>query len=313
MRIFLSYASEDRSLVEPVALALRAQRHKVFVDRDSLPPGEEYDIRIRKAIEESQLFIFFVSPESLDAGSYTLTELDIAQKTWAHPAGRVLPVVLRRVGMEELPPYLAAVTLFEPAGNLSATVADEVHRRARARGWRIAKACAAGIAAWALVGAGVAWFVNREPAKGTIGKGDGAPTVLVPAGNFQMGDDEESPRRDVYVDAFNMDRQEVTVARFARFMLATGSLNPPEAWPEADPAGGGDLPVIGVDWNDAEAYCRWAGKRLPTEAEWEKAARGTDGRLYPWGSEAPTAARANFGKPAGSPYKGGLAPAGRHP
>src|SRR5512134_80113 len=215
MRIFLSYASEDRSLVEPIALALRAQKHKVFVDRDSLPPGEEYDIRIRKAIEESHLFIFFVSPESLDAGSYTLTELGIAQKTWAHPGGRVMPVVLRRVALEQVPPYLAAVTLFEPVGNLPATVADEVHRRVRARGWRIAKTWAAGIAVCALLGASVAWFVNREPARETIGK-DGAHAVLVPAGNFQMGDDEEAPRREVYVDAFNMDKREVTVARFAR-------------------------------------------------------------------------------------------------
>ena len=91
MKIFLSYPSQDRELVEPIYLALRAQGHKVFFDRAELPPGEEYDNRIRAAIESADLLIFILSPNAVDAGSYTLTELEIARKTWEHPAGRVLP------------------------------------------------------------------------------------------------------------------------------------------------------------------------------------------------------------------------------
>ena len=94
MRVFLSYSSEDRKLVEPIYLSLRAQGHTVFFDRADLPPGEEYDARIREAIEKSQLFVFMLSPDSLKSGSYTLTELSIAQKTWEYPGGRLLPVVL---------------------------------------------------------------------------------------------------------------------------------------------------------------------------------------------------------------------------
>ena len=128
MRVFLSYASEDRNQAEAIYLSLRGQGHTVFFDRTDLPPGEEYDARIRRGIERSQLLVFLVSPYSLDAGSYTLTELDIAQKTWEHPTGKVLPVVVRPTPLDLIPPYLKSVTLLETEGNLVATVADAVHR-----------------------------------------------------------------------------------------------------------------------------------------------------------------------------------------
>jgi len=312
MKIFLSYASEDRELVEPIYLALRAQGHKVFFDRTDLPPGEEYDIRIRQAIEGCHLFIFLASPASLDAGSYTLTELHIAQQTWEHPAGRLLPVILRPIGFDRLPPYLKSVTILETEGNVPAAVADAVHRIGVARRWVLLKQFAAGLAAAIVIGiAAYLYLANRQPSREARGK-DGAPGVLIPAGNFTMGDDEEAPLREIYVDTFYLDKYEVTTSRYAKFLHATGSAKPPEGWEEVNLDGGGNLPVVGVDWGDADAYCRWAGKRLPTEAEWEKGARGTDGRQYPWGNDEPTAARANFGKSAASPYKGGLSPAGSH-
>jgi formylglycine-generating enzyme required for sulfatase activity len=128
-----------------------------------------------------------------------------------------------------------------------------------------------------------------------IGK-DGAPMVLVPAGEFTMGGESiDNPRHPVYLDAFYMDKYEVTTSRYARFLQATRR-QLPFKWSEVGLVSHGDRPVIGVIWEDANAYCRWVGKRLPTEAEWEKAARGTDGREYPWGNEAPTPRHANFNK-----------------
>lgn len=121
-----------------------------------------------------------------------------------------------------------------------------------------------------------------------IGK-DGAEMVLIPAGWFIMGspegegNDDEHPQRNVYLDAYYIDRYEVTNEQFEKFINATGYQAQGDWWryytEEKE-----KHPVVYVTWNDADAYARWAGKRLPTEAEWEKAARGTSGRKWPWGS-----------------------------
>jgi len=128
--------------------------------------------------------------------------------------------------------------------------------------------------------------------------------IYVPAGEFVMGTTEdeahrlaerydvdptlfltETPQRKVYVEGFLIDRFPVTNAQYKQFIEATGRHAPP-GWQGGEyPEGKGDHPVAFVGWHDADAYARWAGMRLPTEAEWEKAARGTDGRVYPWGNE----------------------------
>ena len=128
---------------------------------------------------------------------------------------------------------------------------------------------------------------------------DGAPMVLVPAGEFTMGSndgsDDEKPVHQVYLDAYYLDKYEVTVGQYAKFLKATG-FNGPPMWTTMDQPSHQKRPIVNVDWSDASNYCEWAGKRLPTEAEWEKAARGTDGRIYPWGNEPPNTLRANYGQ-----------------
>ena len=123
--------------------------------------------------------------------------------------------------------------------------------------------------------------------------------VSIPAGEFTMGspegDADERPAHKVHVDAFSIDVYEVTVGQYAEF-LRSGEARAPLDWNTMNQSAHQKRPVSNVDWADAAAYCKWAGKRLPTEAEWEKAARGTDGRLYPWGNDPPTPLRANYGK-----------------
>jgi hypothetical protein len=126
--IFLSYASEQSEAAKHIALSLEGEGHDVFRDRTSLPTGESFDVRIRAAIEESDLFVFLISRQSIAEGRYTLTELKFAEQLWAHPAGHVLPVMVEPVPKEAIPAYLRAVTILQPRGNLTAEVAAEVAR-----------------------------------------------------------------------------------------------------------------------------------------------------------------------------------------
>ena len=139
---------------------------------------------------------------------------------------------------------------------------------------------------------------------------DGAPMVLIPEGAFPMGvphgdrdgGRDEYPRHDVFVKNFYIDKFELTNGRYLEFVKATHHRipqNPKNAtrnlW-EGETIAESliDRPVINVDWADAQAYCQWAGKRLPTEAEWEKAAKGTADRRFPWGNVEPTNKHLNF-------------------
>ncbi|MBI3636138.1 MAG: formylglycine-generating enzyme family protein, partial [Candidatus Rokubacteria bacterium] len=201
----------------------------------------------------------------------------------------------------------------------------------------------------------------------TISGDDGAEMILIPAGAFWMGAEQseidsflagcktykdaahqcdewgrrEMPRHRVVLDAYYIDKYEVTNGLFDRFVRATGHRTTAERegdgwvyqkkddkwqWLKLNnvtwrnPNGAGASPsnhaVVQMSWHDADAYCRWAGKRLPTEAEWEKAARGTDGRRYPWGPDW-DGSKANGDMKVGTTsavgsYPGGVSPYGVH-
>lgn len=158
VNVFISYASERRAVSEEIALALRGEGHEVFFDRTELPEGDAYNRAIREAIGDCDLVVFLVSPESVAAGRYTLTELKFVEQKWRSPAGRVLPVLVQPTDAAQIPAYLRAVVLLRPHGSVAAEVVDAVERLARPR-WRrsLRRGAALLVAAVVLVAGFVGW------------------------------------------------------------------------------------------------------------------------------------------------------------
>jgi len=130
MRLFLSYASEDRRAAEEIYFSLIGNGHTVYFDRTSLKPGDNYDRLLREQIDASEAVIFLISPGSVAAGSYTLTELRYAREKWSHPEGHVLPVMIEPTPFDDVPAYLSAVSVLQPEGNIAAEVCGAV------QGWK---------------------------------------------------------------------------------------------------------------------------------------------------------------------------------
>ena len=155
---------------------------------------------------------------------------------------------------------------------------------------------------------------------------DGMTLFCVPAGDFLMGstdgdgypDADEKPQHTVYMDAYWIDQTEVTNAQYARCVAAgdcqaPGSVESNHRDNYYGNSAYANYPVIYVSWDDAVDYCAWAGRELPSEAEWEKAARGTDGRIYPWGNQAPNSGLLNFDMNIGDTTAVGSYPDGASP
>ena len=174
--------------------------------------------------------------------------------------------------------------------------------------------------------------VNASAGRGAGGEGQ-MPAVIVrppiefdwvtiPAGEFVMGSDkkadslardDEMPQHTLFLPEYRIARVPVTNAQYARFVKAA-NYQTPQHWTNGKiPDGKAEHPVVCVSWNDAIAFCEWAGVQLPSEAEWEKAARGTDGHIWPWGNQPPDKTRCNFNRNVGDTTPVGDYPAGASP
>lgn len=133
MRIFLSYSSLYRELAERIAVALRADGHTLFFDRQTLHASDSFHTKIRDEIRRSHLMVFLISPESVTEDSYARTELRIAEREWKSPAGRIVPVMAASTPMENVPAFLREINIIDVSGNVVSEVSYAVDYLSRVR------------------------------------------------------------------------------------------------------------------------------------------------------------------------------------
>ena len=224
MKLFLSYASENRRAAEEIALALKADGHEVFFDAAKLAGGENYHQVIREQIAETDLLVFLITPDSVQPGSYTLSELRMAEERWTSPSGHVVPVMLEPTAMASIPAYLTAVTILEPRGNAAAEITDRVNQLRMRRSPFVWSGVAIGVILVAVVLA--LWFrgqtndtVTSKKFVSSIAESDFVTAFVMPEGYVERVEYQLDPTA-----RFPADRGDVVrLERLAFGRLSDGS------------------------------------------------------------------------------------------
>jgi formylglycine-generating enzyme required for sulfatase activity len=301
--VFISHAWEDKeSIARPLAEALRARGLRVWYDEFTLTVGDRLRRSIDRGLANSRYGIVILSPHFF-AKEWPQIELDGLLQRESNGDKVVLPV-WHEIGFESIRDY-------------SPTLAD-----------RLGIASSQGLPQ---VVAGLMRGMHLDPETGNslaIASPVHLDLVLIQADEFLMGsdrsldpaaDDNEMPQHRENVREFSIGKYPVTNAQYAAFVAATRHMAPGHWKAGKLPVGKEDHPVVNVSWYDAVEFCRWQsesggmGVRLPTEAEWEMAARGADGRLYPWGNDSPDWTRCNFKGEVGDTTPVGQYPKGASP
>ena len=307
--LFISYARKDVEFAQRLNTDL--QRHGVttWIDELGIRGGEDWPNRIATAIEGCEAMLVILSPDSM-ASRWVRRELAFADAK----GKRILPLLHR--------PCKLPASFELRFGN--------VQRADFSRGNYETNLVKLLASIKQVLGLTVATpsppvkvkQAKRKPDVLTITSPIRLELVRIPAGEFLMGSDkskdeqafaDEQPQHRLHVSEFYIGKYPVTNAQYAAFVKATKRKVPQHWKNDKIPSGKDDHPVVYATWYGALAFCEWLSQetgenfRLPTEAEWEKAARGTDGRIYPWGNERPTAKLCNFGNSVG-----GTTPVGQH-
>ena len=280
-RIFLCHAKEDKPRVRELYRQLKTAGYHPWLDEEDLLPGQDWDLEIRRAIRSSKLFLACLSKASIDKRGYVQKELKMGlDELDQMPEGKIylIPVRLEECKVPDRLESRHWVDLFAP---------DGFEKLKRALDFEL------------------------DPRPPTPIEPE---LILIPAGEFLMGSDpgrdkdtqdREQPQHRLHLPDYYIAKTPVTNAQYAAF-VEVSFRDPPSHWMDwKPPPGKENHPVVNVSGHDADAYCQWlasiTGKpyRLPSEAEWEKAARGTDGRIYPWGDKQPDKRRCNYSRNVG--------------
>lgn len=333
--IFISYASEDREWVRGLASEFEAQGWSVWWDRN-IPTGRSFTAVIEEALGEAKAIVVVWTTQSIKKQWVQNEAREGMARDSLYPVMRgelKIPLEFGHLqsaqlgdwrpgqpspAFDQLVQDLSKKLLSVPPSSESAQSQPHTYQTdpnpktplwAQVSGWvkRWVALFWSKAILWGLLGimsiGMFAFFLTETEIKLSTeitGKNE-MPMVLVEAGTFIMGSPEdkgdrhEHPPHSVYLDAFYIDQYEVTVQQY-RLFTAQKNRGNPSYWDRADPIRDAQKPVVGISWHDANAYCKWVNRRLPTEAEWEKAARGNDKRTYPWGNSQPLPQHANFGK-----------------
>ena len=306
-QVFISHAHQDSELAHRLAVDLERSGHPVWIAPESIRSGEDWVEAIGRGLDESAYFVVILTPAGV-ASRWVKREANLAARMAVDEELTFIPLWRESCRVPTLWDY---------------------QRVPFDQGYEVGLA-----ALLARLGSGPVDTFRRNtstippsaPPNRRIHAKTGIELIRIPAGPFLYGSADsdkmaranEKPQRTVNLPEYWIGRAPVTNAQFAGFVKATGHRTTVEikgqgrGWtgskwdwiagadwrhprgPESSIAGKDDHPVVQVSWDDAKAFCDWAGLALPAEEQWEKAARGADGRIWPWGNESPTAEHCNF-------------------
>ncbi len=291
-QVFISYVEEDGEVAQAIAHALEAAGYSTwYYERDSLP-GLRYLKQVADAIEAADALLILISPNSVNSGQVT-GELDIAYERGKH----LLPVrygITHAAWQERRPDWRQALTtvatILIPSSGPGAIVPRLVAGLGALGVQPSSATVVPAVVPQHIPSLDIRPSSSQNSAnypKTKINPIDGAEMIYIPPGPFLMGDDDRpnNPRNTVTLSGYYIYRNLVTLGQYKKFVAANSGSNMPPIPPFDEGWKYDDHPMVNATWPQAVAYAAWANGLLPSEAQWEKAARGTEGRMYPWGNE----------------------------
>ena len=272
-QIFISYAHQDMNFAQKLAKTLNMLDYNVWIAPDSIRPGEKWTEAISRGLEESDAFVLLLSPDAI-ASNWVNTEMNLAIELNHDGKMEIFPLMLKECDLPILWRSYQYI-LLSPGNEIWLSqltdAVDTIQQQAPSNFYNPD-------------------FLLKNSGQTYIHSISGQEMVRIPAGDFLYGDE----KKRWYLDEFWVSKMPVTNAEYKLFLDANINYDVPEGgyWNRAYywdsksrsyPKSKEDHPVVLVSWYDAKAYADWIGASLPTEHQWEKAARGAAGREYPWG------------------------------